>query len=342
MRIRCDITVLLLGICLIGLTSGCRKKVAVVQPAPPPVQELPLPAPKAPAASITAEPSMVEPDQPVTLNWSSTDATEATISGLGSVAVEGRQEVRPAKATTYELVAKGPGGSATASVTVNVMAPPPPIIPPPAAVASKSLEDRIASELSDVYFDYDKSGIREDAIAALAKDAEALEAILADFPAAVIVLEGHCDERGSAPQWRVEVNQIDAGGSSIAPEIKIAIYENLVTELTKSKQFSAVLRSGDSSANGVSNLLILKTTVVSYAPGSETKRAVTTVTGATKLKVRSQLCTRDGQVVLERIVDGNVRFFGGNLRATHNLARNVVKAIKHGTLPEATPSNQAP
>ena len=146
---------------------------------------------------------------------------------------------------------------------------------------------------------------------------------------------------GRVPQWRVEVNQIEAGGSNIAPEFKVAIYENLVTELTKAKQFSAVLRGGDSGANDVSNLLILKTTVESYTPGSETKRAVTTVAGATKLKVRSQLCTRDGQVVLERVVDGNVRFFGGNLRATHNLARNVVKAIKQGTLPEPAPSDQA-
>jgi hypothetical protein len=69
-------------------------------------------------------------------------------------------------------------------------------------------------------------------------------------------------------------------------------------------------------------------------PGSETKRAVTTVTGVTKLKVRNQLCTKDGQVVLERVVDGNVRFFGGNLRATHNLARNVANALKQATLPE--------
>ena len=59
---------------------------------------------------------------------------------------------------------------------------------------------------------------------------------------------------GRVPQWRVEINQIDAGNSNIAPEFKIAIYENLVTELTKAKQFSAVLRGGDSSANGVSNL----------------------------------------------------------------------------------------
>jgi len=147
--------------------------------------------------------------------------------------------------------------------------------------------------------------------------------------------------RGRAPQWRVEVKPIDAGGSSIAPEFKIALYENLVTEVTKSKQFSAVLRNGDSSANGVSNLLILKTTVESYTPGSETKRAVTTVTGATKVKVRSQLCTKDGQVVLERVVHGNVRFFGGNLRATHNLARNVANALKQATLPEPLASGSA-
>jgi hypothetical protein len=49
---------------------------------------------------------------------------------------------------------------------------------------------------------------------------------------------------GHVPRWRVEVNQIDAGSSGIAPEFKIAIYENLLTELTKAKQFSAVLQRG--------------------------------------------------------------------------------------------------
>jgi len=198
MRARYDITLLLVVISLIGLTSGCKKKVAVAPPTPPVVQEVPAPAPKAPVASITAEPPMVEAGQPVTLKWSSTGATEATISGIGAVAVEGRQQVRPGQATTYELVAKGPGGSAIASVTVNVMTLPPPLIPPAVPVVSKSLEDRIASELSDIYFDYDRSEVRQDAMAAVAKNAAALQAILADFPAAVIVLEGHCDERGSA------------------------------------------------------------------------------------------------------------------------------------------------
>jgi hypothetical protein len=146
--------------------------------------------------------------------------------------------------------------------------------------------------------------------------------------------------RGRVAQWSVQLKQVEAGDSNIAPEFKAAIYENLVIELTKTKQLSAVLRDGDHAAQYVSNLLILKTIVESYQPGSETKRAVTTVAGATKLKVRTQLCTLDGRVIFERVVDGNVRFFGGNLRATQNLARNVAKAVKQEKLPEPVQASQ--
>jgi len=58
-------------------------------------------------------------------------------------------------------------------------------LPPPI----KSLEDRATSELSDIYFDYDKSGIQH-AHAALARDVEALRATLADFSKATIILAG--------------------------------------------------------------------------------------------------------------------------------------------------------
>ena len=39
------------------------------------------------------------------------------------------------------------------------------------------------------------------------------------------------------------------------------------------------------------------------------------------------------QIVFERTVHGEVLFLGSNLRATHNLARNVAKAIKQAALP---------
>jgi hypothetical protein len=133
--------------------------------------------------------------------------------------------------------------------------------------------------------------------------------------------------------WDLQVDIVNSGEVSMDPAFKVAIYENLLKELAKTKRFGRVFRDGDRNANGVHNLLILKTTVENYTPGNEAKRAVTTIAGATKLKVLSKLGTPDGQIVLERSVRGNVRFFGGNLRATHNLAHNVAKAIKQSTLP---------
>jgi hypothetical protein len=135
----------------------------------------------------------------------------------------------------------------------------------------------------------------------------------------------------SHTQWSVRVDQVDAGKLDLAYSFQIAIYENLVTELNKTKQFQQVIRDGDVRADKLPNLLVLKTTVEKYTPGSETQRAVTTVSGATKLTVRSQLLTREDKVVFERTVNGNVRFFGSNLRATHNLARNIVKTIRQSS-----------
>jgi hypothetical protein len=131
----------------------------------------------------------------------------------------------------------------------------------------------------------------------------------------------------SATRWTVQIAQVDPGKLDLSYSFQIAIYENLVEELQKTKQFQQVFRDGDLKASEVPNLLVLKTTVEEYTPGSETRRAVTTVSGATKLTVRSQLLTRQGKVVLECTVNGDVRFFGSNLRATHNLAHNIAKTI---------------
>jgi hypothetical protein len=138
-------------------------------------------------------------------------------------------------------------------------------------------------------------------------------------------------EATSATRWNVQVDQVDPGNLELAYSFQIAIYENLVEELKKTTQFQQVFRDGDLKASAAPNLLVLKTTVEKYTPGSETRRAVTTVSGATKLMVRNQLLTREGKIVLERTVNGNVRFFGSNLRATHNLARNIAKTIKQSS-----------
>jgi hypothetical protein len=147
---------------------------------------------------------------------------------------------------------------------------------------------------------------------------------------------------GSAAAWSVQVDKVDPGDVALEPSFRIAIYEGLLDELGKTRQFKQVLRDGDRNASDIHDILILKTMVQKYTAGSETRRAVTTVSGATKLTVRSQLFTREGQLIVERTVDGNVRFFGNNLRATHNLARNVAKVIKQSSLPEPQSSVPMP
>jgi hypothetical protein len=123
----------------------------------------------------------------------------------------------------------------------------------------------------------------------------------------------------------IQVEQIDAGDVGLPAEFRVAIYENLIEELTKSGQFKQVFRSGDRRADGVADLVKLHTTLVKFQEGSQTKRAVTTVAGATKLDVRAQVTGKDGGSLLDRQVQGQVRFFGTNLRATLDLARSITK-----------------
>lgn len=65
----------------------------------------------------------------------------------------------------------------------------------PASVR-KSLNDSLA-RLEDALFDYDKYTIRTDATSALRDDSGVIRDILAAYPSQKLLIEGHCDERGS-------------------------------------------------------------------------------------------------------------------------------------------------
>ena len=196
-------SVIALALMLAIFAAGCKKKVPVPTPAPPPPQPTAEPAPVTPpaptVAQFTAEPTSIQRGQSATLRWEvSGSATNVSIdNGIGTVQATGNRRVSPSDSTTYTLTAAGPGGSTTGTATVNVSAPPPPP-PPPAPKSPVPLVDRLSGELQDAYYDYDKTDLRADARDVLTRDAGALKAILADFPTATIVIEGHCDERGSA------------------------------------------------------------------------------------------------------------------------------------------------
>jgi len=180
---------LLLGLLALMLVAGaCRKEVIAPPPAAPPP---PPPAPARPTVTLQASPTFIQRGEGVTLNWSSTNATELTLSpGLGRVAPEGSTRVSPTESTTYTITAMGPGGTADHSARVTVAVPPP---PPPPAPPRATIEELFRANVLDAYFDYDKSDIRPDAREALSRTAE----FLRTHAQIRVIVEGHCDERGS-------------------------------------------------------------------------------------------------------------------------------------------------
>ena len=175
--------VVTLAAVLAGVLSfaGCSKKAAKATPPSNP------PAPPAPTATLAASPDVIQQGQSTTLTWQTQNASDITIQGLGTVQASGSQTVSPGSSTTYTLVAKGPGGTQDASARVSVN------MPTTASTPSPSDEDLFAKNVKDVLFDYNKADIRSDQSPTAESDA----AFLAQHPSIKVVVEGHCDDRGS-------------------------------------------------------------------------------------------------------------------------------------------------
>ncbi|MGA8072604.1 MAG: hypothetical protein WB995_03960 [Candidatus Acidiferrales bacterium] len=126
----------------------------------------------------------------------------------------------------------------------------------------------------------------------------------------------------------IQVERIDPPQDLVVPEdFRIATYENVIREVTKTKKFQHVYRSGDKDAAGSSDLVILHLVPEAYKAGSQKEREVTTVAGATSIKMKVQFTSKDGKVLLEKDLEGKVRFYGENLRATYDLAKKVAAAV---------------
>jgi len=119
----------------------------------------------------------------------------------------------------------------------------------------------------------------------------------------------------------IQVVMVQSDEIKLPAEFQVALYENVIRQIEK-KGFTHVYRDGDPDTANVADLVVLHSTVRGFKAGSERARQVTTFAGATSITVHCSFTTRDGQVLLERDVNGKVRFFGGNLRATHDFAKH--------------------
>ena len=171
-----------LAMAAIIMVSACKKKVA---PAPPP----PPPAVQAPTASLTANPAAIQQGQSSTLSWTTQNATEITLEGVGRVGPSGSQLVVPSTSTTYRLTAKGAGVTQEAIARITVTAPPPPTTFTPTTTE----QELFVRSVKDIYFNYDSYELRASDQPAL----QAAAAFLKSHSSIRFTLEGHCDERGS-------------------------------------------------------------------------------------------------------------------------------------------------
>lgn len=168
---------ILLGVLLLGLLGGCSgKKIStgVGDQSTVPGPKAEAPPPPAPAVEVAPEPPPVVMAPPV---------------------------VEPPPAPVVEVAPEPPP---------VVMAPPPPAMEPPPAVepaplpqiaqapVAKPVEPPPAVEpsgsLQDVYFDFDQSVLRSDARATLEENAK----LLRTSSSGKVLIEGHCDERGTS------------------------------------------------------------------------------------------------------------------------------------------------
>jgi peptidoglycan-associated lipoprotein len=171
-------SVLLLAIAL----NGCGGKKPVKQVQTPP------PQPKPVTATLSANPTSIQPGQSSTLTWSTENADDVALQGA-KVDPSGSQSVSPRSSTDYHLVAKGPGGTQEATARVTVQQPQ----QQPPATTTQSDEELFNQNVQDIYFDYDKADLRPESQQALARAAQFLN----QHPTWRVKIEGNCDERGS-------------------------------------------------------------------------------------------------------------------------------------------------
>lgn len=107
------------------------------------------------------------------------------------MAEQGSVVVTPLQSTTYTAIATGAGGEARASARVTVIEPAPSA---PLADDQVRLEELMGQDkFQDIFFAYDKAELTEEAKATLRQNA----IYLRELPKSRILIEGHCDERGS-------------------------------------------------------------------------------------------------------------------------------------------------
>jgi hypothetical protein len=128
---------------------------------------------------------------------------------------------------------------------------------------------------------------------------------------------------------------IESDEITLPAEFQVSLYENLIEQLQKKAGFQHIYREGDRNSAAAPKLVVLHSTVRGFKQGSEMARNVTTVSGATSISVHCEFTDKNGQLLLARDIQGKVRFFGGNLKATNDFAKKAATVAHENFSPVA-------
>lgn len=131
-------------------------------------------------------------------------------------------------------------GSSTSDAKMQMTSKSVASAPAPGSVAPGSVEDLVVNVGDRVFFDFDKSGIRPDAAEILNRQA----AWLKKFPNHVVVIEGHCDERGTR-EYNLALG--DRRANAVREYlISVGVSTNRIETISYGKERPAVVGSTES------------------------------------------------------------------------------------------------
>jgi peptidoglycan-associated lipoprotein len=188
---------LVLGVGLVG--HSCSRKPVPLHLPPGPARAKPDAAKLAPVVTLTVSQATVKFGQSLTLSWEAKNADALIIDeGIGNVPLSGSREVRPKTSVTYTATATGSGGSASASAKITVIGEGKSAETTsnvaPVAESGISTEALFDQSIRDVFFEYDKYELSSEAVDVLYANAN----FLRQRSKIALIIEGHCDERGTA------------------------------------------------------------------------------------------------------------------------------------------------
>jgi serine/threonine-protein kinase len=182
-------------------------------------------------AVFSATVSTIQQGQSTTLSWQTANASEVNIdNGIGDVGANGQKDVSPASNTTYQLTAKGSGGTQQKTITIVVektvaVAPPPPTPVVPQQVDPSVLIQQAVSNFVTAYNSHDMGRIQSIWTGIKPAQAKGLQGFFKDQPSSKV--SDNCSPAslsvaGDTASWTcTEVSTFNASGKVQSHNVSI-------------------------------------------------------------------------------------------------------------------------